>query len=52
MFSLTLMPFYTQRYRTGGQLDREPEGTFWRRDKDPVPAEDRLPDLSSTVNIE
>jgi len=30
VFSLTLMPFYTQWYRTGSWLDRQPGRTFWR----------------------
>jgi hypothetical protein len=44
--------FYNQRYRTGGQLDRESERTFWRGEKYTVPAEDLPTDLSSTINIE
>jgi hypothetical protein len=52
IFSLTLMLFYNQRYITGGQLDRQPGRTFWRREKYSVPAEDRLPNLSSNIKIE
>jgi hypothetical protein len=49
---LTLMPFYSQWYRIGGQLARELGRTFWRREKYVVPGEDRLPDLSSIMKIE
>jgi hypothetical protein len=48
IFSLTLLPFYTQRHRAGGQLDREAGRTFWRREKYPFGAEDRLPICPAT----
>jgi uncharacterized membrane protein YwaF len=40
-FSLTLLLFYNQRYRTEGQLDRQPGRTFWRRERYPVSTVDR-----------
>jgi hypothetical protein len=43
--------FYTQRYRIGGKLNREPGRTFWRRPKFPVAAKNLLPVLSSNMNI-